>query len=100
MDYNEVRAEIIRQEADRMLLNFPPDPPIVDNPTWGAPPIQPTVREIRHTGERVRQVRCSDPRARDAGHFAVCGEFGCIVVWLNMSMSERQRCTCKEKRQQ
>ena len=50
MDYNEVRAEIIRQEADRMLLNFPPDPPIVDNPTWGAPPIQPTVREIRHTG--------------------------------------------------
>ena len=48
----------------------------------------------------MREVRCSDPRARDAGHFAVCGEFGCIVVWLNMSMSERQRRTCKEKRQQ
>ncbi|CAE7939580.1 unnamed protein product [Symbiodinium necroappetens] len=47
MDYNEVRAEIIRQEADRRLLNFPPEPPIVINPAWGAPPIQPTVRELR-----------------------------------------------------
>ena len=46
-DFEEVRQEIRRQEAERRILDLPIHPPLVVNPTWGPSPIQPTLREIR-----------------------------------------------------
>ena len=47
-EFDEVRREVLRQEAEHRLLDLPPNPPMVINPDWGPPPAQPPLRYLRN----------------------------------------------------
>ena len=46
-DFEEVRHQILRENAERRALELPVQPPLVVNPTWGPAPNQPTLRQAR-----------------------------------------------------
>ena len=46
-DFEELRREAMRREAERRVLDLPPQPPMVINPDWGPPPAQPPLRYLR-----------------------------------------------------
>ena len=47
-DFDDVRRENIRLEAEQRLLDLPPFPPLVVNPNWGPGPHQPPLRYLRN----------------------------------------------------
>ena len=49
-DYQEVRTENIRREAERRGLDLPPYPLLIVNPDWGPAPNQPPVRYLQTEG--------------------------------------------------
>ena len=46
-DFEEVRQQVLREEAERRLLDLPIHPPIIVNAAWGPATFQPTLREAR-----------------------------------------------------
>ena len=46
-DFEEVRQQVLREEAERRILDVPVQPPLTVNPTWGPSPTQPTLRQVR-----------------------------------------------------
>ena len=46
-DFEEVRQQVLREEAERKVSDVPMQPPLVINPAWGPSPSQPTLRQAR-----------------------------------------------------
>ena len=48
-DFEEVRQQVRREEAERRILDLPVQPQLIVNPVWGPSPTQPTLREVRNS---------------------------------------------------
>ena len=46
-DYEEVRRQVLQEEAERRVMDLPVFPALTVNPHWGPAPVQPTLRQVR-----------------------------------------------------
>ena len=49
-EYEEIRQQVIQEQAERHALGLPVQPPVVLNPSWGPATVQPTLRQVRQDG--------------------------------------------------
>ena len=49
-EYEEIRQQVIQEQAERHALGLPVQPPVVLNPGWGPATVQPTLRQVRQDG--------------------------------------------------
>ena len=84
-DFDDVRRENIRLEAEQRLLDLPPFPPLVVNPNWGPAPHQPPLRYLRNEcaewGGEASALHHLPPVHFRRDHYQIDHDRSVLITW-------------------